>query len=315
MWPWRELDDRKPRRHTGHLWGLLEAWVFMWILRWSLREKAESHSPQWYFLSPVCSFTWRSRLRLCLNRRLQKVQLKGSLSPWLCSWRLRKLRRLKDLSQNWHGVLEKSGPYWRGTMQAKSTKDHPQYLPICRGNKKGGWAIGGMPSSTEGEDLPSLPQPPRVWETKSKKNDPGRCLTVKHTQRIQSKWSTGDSQQLSTTLPVKAVLKANEMPARLRYRKWIIGEETDTGQTHRQEHLVTVPESSVPGAAASQDTQTNGGPEQGEKRPRATKIDRQWRAGEDDDSHPAHPKDAEGNTNEGAALTYRLAALLFVLLD
>lgn len=103
MWPWRELEERKPRRHTGHLWGLLEAWVFMWILRWSLREKAESHSPQWYFLSPVCSFTCRSRLRLCLNRRLQKVQLKGSLSPWLCSWRLRKLKRLKDLSQNWHG--------------------------------------------------------------------------------------------------------------------------------------------------------------------------------------------------------------------
>jgi len=34
-------------------------------------------------------------------------------------------------------VLEKSGPYWRGTMQAKSTKDHPQYLPHLQRKQEG----------------------------------------------------------------------------------------------------------------------------------------------------------------------------------
>lgn len=53
------------------------------------RRRAEKQRGAGAAHLPVCSLTWRSLLRLCLNRRLQKVHLKGSLSLWICSWRFR----------------------------------------------------------------------------------------------------------------------------------------------------------------------------------------------------------------------------------
>lgn len=48
-----------------------------------LLEKAWSHWVHLYFLSPVCSFTCRSRLRLCLNSLRQNWHLNGIDSPWV----------------------------------------------------------------------------------------------------------------------------------------------------------------------------------------------------------------------------------------
>lgn len=57
-----------------------------WLIRWftHLRENADSHLGHLYFLSPVCSFMWRSRLRLCLNNREQNSQRNGMKST--CVW-------------------------------------------------------------------------------------------------------------------------------------------------------------------------------------------------------------------------------------
>lgn len=42
-----------------------------------LLENAASQRLHLYFLSPVCNFIWRSRLRLCLNIRRQYSQRNG----------------------------------------------------------------------------------------------------------------------------------------------------------------------------------------------------------------------------------------------
>jgi hypothetical protein len=50
-----------------------------------LLEKAASQCVHLYFLSPVCSLIWRSRLLLCLKRRLQNSHRNGIWSLCVCN--------------------------------------------------------------------------------------------------------------------------------------------------------------------------------------------------------------------------------------
>lgn len=59
-------------------------WITENIKNTNLLEKAASQCGHRYFLSPVCSLTWRSRLLLCLKSRWQKSHLNGIWSLWLC---------------------------------------------------------------------------------------------------------------------------------------------------------------------------------------------------------------------------------------
>jgi len=82
------------RREASILWGS-RVYIIVYIIAHVtvhvsnksctyLREKAASQWVQRYRLSPVCSFKWRSRLRLCLKSLEHQLHRYGIWSPWLC---------------------------------------------------------------------------------------------------------------------------------------------------------------------------------------------------------------------------------------